>query len=499
MSRGRGGTSREHYQRHPRPYLQAKENYQRPDPVPHYTRGDPQHASFSTYYYSPPRPVVPPQPPAHSHLSSCPPSANHSKDQIPPKPGESGSSVNAPNSFHYQQVEFLRGQISEAPQFSAGTRSKEVAPLRFDDPSYQLQPGYNQYPRPSSSQRGRLPYSQDQCLPSVRPPRVPPDGRSLHENHLQHRELNFSRHQRRPTETLSARLQHLSLHQRWRAEDRAEDRHNHHPASSNFVNLSLAKVNITLTPDIQEQVHRALVTLKPSDSISARWLAKKLRLPKKIVNKSLYSLERAQKASKQGLSPPLWTTYRDQLKSDPDKNVVESQSSQLTNEQNSDTESTSCSQSSIASSDSEDSKAAAESRHPITPSSTMPDQKELVLHYLLNAGETTALCIAKNLGFKTAKQINPTLYTLEKQGDVIKHGEVTPPTWELATRRRERMERSLKAAKSASTSEVKMEVENEGGPVVLPSATLLPTSELDRLPLQDFWMPRPQAHSEKVA
>uniref|UniRef100_A0A674N8L7 Adenosine deaminase RNA specific n=1 Tax=Takifugu rubripes TaxID=31033 RepID=A0A674N8L7_TAKRU len=101
----------------------------------------------------------------------------------------------------------------------------------------------------------------------------------------------------------------------------------------------------------------------------------------------------------------------------------------------------------------------------------MSDQKELVLHYLFNSGETTALCIAKNLGLKTTKQINPTLYTLEKQGDVIKHSGVTPATWELATHRRERMERSLKAAKSASACEVRMEVEAEaGGPAFLPSA-----------------------------
>lgn len=331
---------------------------------------------------------------------------------------------------------------------------------------------------------------------------MPPDERSWQDNPQQGQELNFSRHQRVQTDTLEARFQHLSVQRRW--PDRGSDRSHRSSAPNNCVDFSLAEVNITLTPDIQEQVHRALVALKPSDSIAARWLAKKLHLPKKIVNKALYSLERAQKASKQGLSPPLWTTYREHLKSDADQNsVVEGQPPHLTGEQNSDTESTSRSQSSVASSDSEDSKAAAGSRHPITDqkhlTSTMSDQKELVLHYLLNSGETTALCIAKNLGFKTAKQINPTLYTLEKQGDVIKHSGVTPATWELATHRRERMERSLKAAKSASACEVRMEVEAEaGGPALLPSAALLPTCELDRLPIQDYSMLR-QDPSEKVA
>lgn len=508
MSRGRGGTSREHYQRHPRPYLQAKENYHRPDPVPHFPRGGPQHGPFPPHYYGPPHPVVPPQTPAHSFLPSCPPGANHTTDQIPPKPGESRSSVNSPSFFHYRRGGFLTGESFDAPQFTAGTRSEEASSARSHGPSYQHQhqPGYNQYPRPSSNPRGRLLYSQDQWLPSVRPSRVPPDERSLQDNSLQGQERNFSRHQRVQTDTLEARFQNLSVHRRW--PNRDSDRLNRYSASNNFMNFSLAEVNITLTADIQEQVHRALVALKPSDSIAARWLAKKLHLPKKIVNKALYSLERAQKASKQGLSPPLWTTYREQLKSDADQNsAVKSQPPHLTGEQNSDAESTSHSQSSIASSDSEDSKATAESRHSITPSSsdqkhltsTMSDQKELVLHYLLNSGEATALCIAKNLGLKTTKQINPTLYTLKKQGDVIKHSGVTPATWELATHRRERMERSLKAAKSASACEARMEVEAEaGGPAFLPSAALLPTSELDRLPIQDFSMMRPD-HSEKVA
>lgn len=506
MSRGRGGTSREHYQRHPRPFLQSKENYHRSDPFPHYTRGNPQHGPLPAYYYSPPRPVVPPQPPAPSFHSSWPPSGNHSKDQIPPKPGEFSSSVNARNSFHYQQLEFPRGQCFEAPQFTAGAHSEEEVPAGLQSTSYKPQPGYNRYPRPSCSPRATGLYCQERCLPRVRSSRVPPDPRHLNKNHLQDPELNLSRQQHVQTGSLVAAFHHLSLTQRW--PKRGGDRVSRYCASNNSANLRLAKVNITFTPDIQEQVHRALVALKPSDRIPAKWLAKKLHLPKAIVNKALYSLERAQKAFKQGLSPPLWTAYREQLESGQDQNsVLDSQSSHLTPRQNSDTESSSSQSCSAASSDSEDFKAEAESQHPITSSSLdqerslskMPDQKELVLNHLLNSGETTALCIAKNLGFKTAKQINPTLYSLEKQGDVIKHGEVTPPTWELATHRRQRMERSQKAAKSAATSEVNMEAENEGGgSFLLPSATLIPASNFDHLPLPDRWMPR-EAHSETVA
>uniref|UniRef100_A0A3Q3VTX1 Uncharacterized protein n=1 Tax=Mola mola TaxID=94237 RepID=A0A3Q3VTX1_MOLML len=106
--------------------------------------------------------------------------------------------------------------------------------------------------------------------------------------------------------------------------------------------------------------------------------------------------------------------------------------------------------------------------------------KELILQYLLNSGEATALVIAKNLSFKTAKQVNPTLYSLEKQGDVIKNGKVNPPTWELSSHRRERMERSLKAARSTPSDRGQMEVEvggdeGGGGSIFLSSTLILLT------------------------
>uniref|UniRef100_A0A672GAL3 Adenosine deaminase RNA specific n=1 Tax=Salarias fasciatus TaxID=181472 RepID=A0A672GAL3_SALFA len=110
----------------------------------------------------------------------------------------------------------------------------------------------------------------------------------------------------------------------------------------------------------------------------------------------------------------------------------------------------------------------------------MSDQKELVLRYLFESGEATALVIAKNLGLKNTKQVNPTLYALEKQGDITKNGEVNPPTWELSTRRKDRMERSMKAAQSAANAEVPMEGEasdnNEGG-----GSTFLPSPQIPGL------------------
>ncbi|XP_076593138.1 double-stranded RNA-specific adenosine deaminase [Chaetodon auriga] len=528
MSRGRGGPSREHYYRHPPPDLQAKENYHRPGPASPYPRPGPQHTPYSNYYYSPARPVGPIQPPAPSLIPSAPPNPNFHK--VTPNPVTHNNSHNPnynPNSFHYQQVEFLRGQSSEAPQFRA--RPRGAVPGRPPSSSYPPQSGCSRCPNPNSSPRGRGGYSQDQSFG------YPTSGRALRgtlgPQHVTHNQLQGPNHNQYSsrqwcvqTDSVCENFQSLSLHRE--RPNRGVERFHRHSAPSSFT-----KVNITLTPDIQDEVHRTLAALKPSESISAKLLAKKLRLPKKIVNKALYSLERSQKASKQGLHPPEWTLYREPVRGEEDQNSEEqSPLSHLcislehppqakgelktktvenlgqVKDKDSDTESSSFNCSSLESSDSEESQSPSqgqheEKRHLVTTTSpdqelklcTMADQKELVLQYLLHSQEATALSIAKNLGLRTAKQVNPTLYALEKQGEVIKNGEVNPPTWELSTRRRERMERSIKAAQSTQNEGGQMEVEASrdergGGSVFLPSPPLPPIPGPEPIPLPEGWI-----------
>lgn len=550
MSRGRGGPSREHYHRHPPPDLQAKENYHRPGPASLYPRPGPQQNPYSSYYHNPARPVVPIQSPAPSLVPSAPPIPNHNK--VSPKPvaldthNQYQGPSPGPNSFQYQQVEFLRGQSSEAPQFRASPRGGGggggVVPGRHPSSSYQPQSSYSRYPNPNSSPRGRGGYCQDQSFaytPNVRAPRGTPGPLYLNQNQLQGK--NHNQYSNRQwcvqTDSLCDNFQNLSLHRDW--PNRGGERFDRHSASSSSANSSFTKVDITLTPDIQDQVHRALAALKPSESISAKVLAKKLRLPKKIVNKSLYSLERSRKASKQGLHPPEWTLYRQPLRGEEDQNSkAQSPPSHLcvsseqppaakvelktetaenrgqTKGEDSDTESSSSNCSSLESSDSEESQSPAkgqrqEKQHPHSTSSpdqgtfpTMAEQKELVLQYLLRSGEANALVIAKNLGLRNAKQVNPTLYSLEKQGEVIKNGEVNPPTWELSNRRKERMERSLKAAQSTPAEGDQMELEASrdekgGGSVFLPSPPVPPIPGLEPLSLPEGWMPE-QSHSVAV-
>uniref|UniRef100_A0A7N6ABL9 Adenosine deaminase RNA specific n=1 Tax=Anabas testudineus TaxID=64144 RepID=A0A7N6ABL9_ANATE len=484
MSRGRGGPYNEHYHRYPPSHLQAKQNYYRSGPASFYPRVGPQHIPCSSYHNSPAPAVVPTQPPAPPLIASALPIPSHNK--ATPKPDTSHNlhhnSNSGPNSLHYQQIQFLRGHSSEAPQYRASPRGGGEAgavPGQPPSSSYQPQPVYPRYPNSNSSPRGRGGYKQDQSFAGG--PRGPPGPRYLNQNQLQAKSHNqYSNTQWCvQTDSISDNFNKLSLYR-----DRPNRREWFDKHSSSSANFNFSKVNITLTPDIQDEVHGALGALKLNESISARLLAKKLHLPKKIVNQALYSLERSHKAFKQGLTPPVWSLYRESLTGKEDPNSAQSPSIHLcvspeheqkpqakvelktetadnqgpSKEEDSDTESSSSSSYFLESSDSEELESPAkgqhkEIKHPSTTSSpdqelqlhTMSEQKELVLQYLLNSGEATALTIAKNLGLKNAKQVNPTLYALEKQGEVIKHGEVNPPTWELSTRRRERMERSLKA------------------------------------------------------
>uniref|UniRef100_A0A671QA75 Double-stranded RNA-specific adenosine deaminase-like n=1 Tax=Sinocyclocheilus anshuiensis TaxID=1608454 RepID=A0A671QA75_9TELE len=94
------------------------------------------------------------------------------------------------------------------------------------------------------------------------------------------------------------------------------------------------------------------------------------------------------------------------------------------------------------------------------------DSKEKILQYLYEAGTSNALVIAKNLGLRSAKQVNPTLYSMEKQGDVRRDSEVTPPTWSLSVHRQEKMDRQRKATATAKQDENSAEMLNFAAEVI---------------------------------
>ncbi|XP_062255012.1 double-stranded RNA-specific adenosine deaminase isoform X2 [Platichthys flesus] len=522
MSRGRGGPSKEHYHRYPLPDFQARENYNRPGPSSFFPRADPQLSPYSSYYNSPPPPFVSTHPPAPSFIPSAPPEPSHYKGpQKPVTPNNSYYQNHfpcpVPNSFKHQQSEFLRGQSSEAPQFRTSLRGGGVVPGRPPSSSYQPQSGYNRFLNPNSSPRGRGGYSQEHSFEYS--PSFGPQQGLRHLNQTQLLGKKHNQHSNRQwceqTDSLCDNFDSLSLHQDWTSRRDSFDRHSE---SSSSAASSSGKINITLTAAIQDQVHKALAALNPTDSVPAKVLARKLRLPKKIVNRALYSLERLQIASKQGLLPPGWSLYREPLNCTEGQNAevytplsnlcvrleqpqkpevkVEQGNRVQAKGEDSDTESSSTLCSSSESSDFEGSRSSGKGQHTEKPhcsSTTSPDQelqfptmteqKDLVLRYLLKAGEATALVIGKNLGLRNA--IQATLYALEKQGEVVKNGEVNPPTWELSTHRRERMERSIKAAKSTAAKGVPME---EGSGSIFHPSTTPPIPGLEQLSLPEDWI-----------
>ncbi|XP_068179352.1 double-stranded RNA-specific adenosine deaminase isoform X2 [Antennarius striatus] len=500
MSRGRGGPFREHYQRHP------------------------SETPFPSSHRNPAHPAVCIQPPVPSPIPSIPPISVH--NIVPPKPAAhnldnlSHSPSPGPITFQAQQIEFLRGQRSEAPQFRARALGGVSVLGRPSVSSSFPQSGYSRYPNHKNIPRGRG-YQSFEYSPSNRAHRGTQGPRPLNQNQSPRYNHYSNRQWSLQKDTLPESFQNLFLHQD--RPHRGGER-----SSSSLVHVSHNKGNLTLTPDIQDQVHRALAALKTSESISAKLLAKKLRLPKKIVNKALYSLERSQKASKQGLFPPEWTLYREPLRVEddlsskvqslpfhlgfsselpPDVNVelkTETGESFGQAKEDSDTESSSSTCSSLESSDSEESRSVSkgqewEKQPPGTNRSpeqelkllTMSDHKEVVLQYLLKTGEASSLSIAKNLGFKNAKQANPLLYALEKQGEVTRNKSISPPTWELSTHRKEKMERSLKALRSTQTDGGQMELESsctEQGSSFLVSPPQIQIPGLDTLQLPGSYM-----------
>uniref|UniRef100_A0A674EK84 Adenosine deaminase RNA specific n=1 Tax=Salmo trutta TaxID=8032 RepID=A0A674EK84_SALTR len=434
MSRGRGGPPIEHYHRPPLPQLQAKQQYYRAGPLGFHPRSPPQQAPHPNVhsYLGPVPPLVPPS--AHSQplYPSAPPPSGHS-----PALSQQSSCPSGPNSFRQQQVHFLRGQNTEAPQFRVSPRGGAQSLSRggpnglYNEPN-QAQAGYSRYSQNGS--RGRGGYSSERGRgngrdfgypPSQGPPRGPTGPRFWNQKQTSTQKQGFNRQWSLHADcadgpSFSEGFQSLSLDRERSYRGRVDRGDSFDKASVCSSNNSNNKSGPTFQPpDIREQVLQALADLSPGEKLQAKCLAKTLRLPKKFINQALYGLERDKKASKHGEKPS--ESYRQHSQSQTQQPSINSSSNEELDLDLDESDMADCGS----------------------------NQKELILQYLLEAGEATALVISKNLGLRAAKQVNPTLYAMEKQGDVSRNAEVTPHIWELSVHRRERMERSLKAERSA--------------------------------------------------
>ncbi|KAG9345405.1 hypothetical protein JZ751_009952, partial [Albula glossodonta] len=491
MSRGRGGPHKEQY-RFPSPQNQGKFPF-RPGSttvpggpyIPNFHRNSNRFPSF------PGPPIAPP------YLQPCPlsPSVPPPLSQPPTSPANGGQSTFS--NFRQQQVQFLRGQNPEAPQFRGSPQGGPQRSGGTSGPFVNQRQGGNLKHHPNNS-RQRRGYSSEgtwcysggfrhpvsHSAPSRQTTwtqQVNPRGRGKYQNSYQQRQRSFN--QENFESSLTNNFQKLSVER-----DGVSRGSNFDKAStctiasdSGAVNFHSASVALTASSEIQSLVLKALTSLSPGETLQAKVLAKKLHLPKKLINQALYALHRSQKAEKQGETPPLWTLWKEtpeekigSLIGDRDTNVskgesisavteesdvlletvfeTRTESDQEVHRQNQDRYFESDSESdSSQSSDSESEQEQLTNANKAVSLIIMTDSKEQILQFLHELGKTNSLILAKKLGLRNAKQVNPTLYALEKQGEVSRDSSVTPHLWELSNHKRERMDRHKKAAQSAAT------------------------------------------------
>ncbi|XP_069508158.1 double-stranded RNA-specific adenosine deaminase isoform X2 [Ambystoma mexicanum] len=85
--------------------------------------------------------------------------------------------------------------------------------------------------------------------------------------------------------------------------------------------------------------------------------------------------------------------------------------------------------------------------------------KEKICEYLFGVEQSTAVSIAKNIGLSKAKDVNITLFQLEKQGDICREA-TSPPKWSLTEKKRDRMLLKRKAHEVLVAETVKEGVDN---------------------------------------
>ncbi|XP_023496849.1 double-stranded RNA-specific adenosine deaminase isoform X4 [Equus przewalskii] len=273
-----------------------------------------------------------------------------------------------PNSFQLQQIEFLKGRLPEAPLTGKQTPS---LPLFLPE----LWPRF-----PGPPARGRQ--QQFWGIPRGVPPRS-----QVHQRGFQH---PFPRGRILP----------------WRGVDRL---------SSHFQGLHIG----------QDQEQRILEELEEGNLTTARALAVKLEVPKKEINRALYSLAKKGKLHQEAGTPPLWRL---------------AVSGQPWN-QHSPVRADICSRgapNSDPSWEAEDSIPTSDLEDPPEPFD-MAEIKEKICDYLFNVSNSSALNLAKNIGLTKARDVNAVLIDLEMQGDVYRQG-TTPPIWYLTDKKRERIQ-----------------------------------------------------------
>ncbi|XP_029083856.1 double-stranded RNA-specific adenosine deaminase isoform X2 [Monodon monoceros] len=277
-----------------------------------------------------------------------------------------------PNSFRLQQIEFLKGQLPEAPLIG-----KQAPSLPLFLPG--LGPRF-----PGPPARGG--YLQ---IPGV------PRGVPLR------------------SQVLPGGFQHPTPRgwvQPWRGVD---------TLSSRFREL-------TISQDQEQRILELLEELGERKATTALDLARKLQAQKKEINRVLYSLAKKGKLHREAGTPPLWRlSVPVQAWNQPSQVARADSHSQGA-------------PSSDFSLETEDRSLTSGLEDPPEPLD-MAEIKEKICDYLFNVSNSSALNLAKNIGFTRARDVTAVLIDLERQGDVYRQG-TTPPIWHLTDKKRERIQ-----------------------------------------------------------
>ncbi|NXX99171.1 DSRAD deaminase, partial [Centropus bengalensis] len=202
----------------------------------------------------------------------------------------------------------------------------------------------------------------------------------------------------------------------------------------NFQRLSLAG------QVCEQEILQIFEQLGQGKTCTVHDLAYKLKTPKKEVNRTLYKLLREGKLHKGEEIPPLWSI-----------------AGRSTGKERSLAEHSGGAGDPGGESRGVRSVVGLGHTDPI-----MAETKDKICNYLFSVDETTALNLAKNIGFSRAKDINSFLSALEKLGDVHKQS-TNPPRWSLTERKRERMQMLQRASRAAQENPAPV-------PGLLPSA-----------------------------
>ncbi|KAI7807176.1 double-stranded RNA-specific adenosine deaminase [Triplophysa rosa] len=497
MSRGRGFHN--DYQRYSFPAHQGRPCFHSPS---HLSTGHPRgprvpspgsaSGRYTNPSYQTSRPATPGVHPRGPFFPSSPYDAPHWTSPQHSSDHFSDSNV---VSFQQQQVDFLRGESAQAPQFKASHQRQLQACTGGEEDTnrpHQYQTGYRNFKTSSGGFGRREDYNRANWQREQNFGHTPGPQKKWshpHQKGQNYQNLNqYSKHSWKAqvdnVSSLSSGLHSLCLDDRVKRVEYSDPFLSNHSRASKVSSLyGTAREFLCLTPEIKKQVLSFLTSLGPDETIQAKVLAKKLHLPKKIINAALYDLLNSQQTVKQSDTPPIWRLRREDDR-EPVNKRDRAQSSKDTVKEH--RESSSINQDSKAkltsakpeaqtledNCDSSDETEVSESEDceddhtlktnfsdkpqptllPTTQSvsvSTMADSKDIkeqILQYLYEAGKSSSLVIAKNLSLRSAKQVNPTLYSMEKQGDVRCNADVTPQIWELSAHRQGKMDRQRKAA-----------------------------------------------------